>query len=205
MLLISISKAPGSLYPRILRIGPAGLIPFGPVAIICCPIIKYLDSTPNNFFLFQTVRFVKTDLRQATSDDFEFAFSVKKQAMGPHITKQWDWNENFQLTLHTQRWNEKPWFVINGDGKAIGTVSIHEYEDHVRFGEFYLLAEYQARGIGTKIFQEFLKSCDEKNLAVKLEHLKWNPVGSLYGRNGFKLTSENDTHCFLTRTPMPVA
>ncbi len=147
---------------------------------------------------------MKTELQQASSHDFDFTFAVKKRAMGPHISKKWGWDENLQIFLHRKRWNEKPWFIIIGDNKAIGTVSIHEMEDYIRFGEFYLLVKYQRNGIGSKLLQKFLKSCDEKNLDVKLEYLKWNPVGSPYIRNGFKVTSEDETHYFLTQKSMSI-
>jgi len=36
---------------------------------------------------------------------------------------------------------------------------------------------------------------------LRLEYLKWNPVGSLYLRHGFKVVSQNDIHFFLVREP----
>ncbi len=32
------------------------------------------------------------------------------------------------------------------------------------------------------------------NLPVRLRYLKWNPVGSLYRRNGFQQVGESDVH-----------
>jgi hypothetical protein len=37
------------------------------------------------------------------------------------------WDEEYQLSVHRQRWNEKPWFIVMLDGKRIGTASIHEH------------------------------------------------------------------------------
>ena len=121
--------------------------------------------------------------------------------MGPHIAARWTWDEEYQLSIHRQRWNEKPWFIVMLDGKRIGTVSIHEQTEYVRFGEFYLVKEFRRRGLGSMILANFLESCDRSRRIVRLEYLKWNPVGSLYQRHGFKIVSENEIHYFMVREP----
>ena len=141
-------------------------------------------------------------LRPTTDRDFEFAFQAKKDAMGPLISERWGWDENYQLSIHKQRWSEKPWFVVMLGEKSIGTVSIHEQPEFIRFGEFYLLSDFRRRGLGTAILTEFLERCDRTNREVRLEYLKWNPVGSLYRRHGFKIVSESDIHYFMVREPL---
>lgn len=142
------------------------------------------------------------ELRPCTDEDFEFAFEAKRQALGPHIDSKWGWDEEYQRSVHELRWKEKPWFLVTLDKEAIGTVSIHYLaEELVRFGEFYLLIEYQGQGIGENVLKSFLAKCDRYRQRVKLEYLKWNPVGSLYKRNGFRIVSENDIHYFLEREP----
>ncbi|RVU86581.1 N-acetyltransferase [Leucothrix sargassi] len=139
------------------------------------------------------------ELKPALETDIDFAFEAKRQAMGPHITKKWGWDETFQRNLHEQRYSEKPWFIIYLGDDPIGTVSIYELPKHTRFGEFYLLDDYRNKGIGSKILKVFLAECDEQSKSVVLEYLKWNPVGSLYKRNGFEVTSENEIHYFMER------
>lgn len=142
-------------------------------------------------------------LRPATPDDFDFAFEVKRQAMGPHIVANWDWNEEFQLELHKTRWNEKTWFVIVSSENDIGTVSLHELEEGtLRFGEFYLLDDYRNMGIGTTLLTRILEKSDRREQRVVLEILKWNPVRSLYERHGFSVSSENDIHYLMERDPI---
>ena len=141
-------------------------------------------------------------LRQATESDMSFAFEVKRQALGPYIRSKWDWNEEFQLDLHKQRWSERPRLIILHEDTPIGTVSIEEGPDSIRFGEFYLLPEYQGRGLGSEVLASVLKRADELRRPVKLEYLKWNPVASLYQRHGFEITSESDVHFFAERKPL---
>jgi GNAT superfamily N-acetyltransferase len=140
-------------------------------------------------------------LRPAACVDFAFAFEAKKDAMGPHICARWGWDEEYQLSVHKQRWREKPWFIVNLGEQSIGTVSIDEQLEFTRFGEFYLRSNFRSRGLGTAILTEFLERCDQSRRSVRLEYLKWNPVGSLYKRHGFEIVSENDIHYFMARKP----
>ncbi|MEC5384797.1 GNAT family N-acetyltransferase [Uliginosibacterium sp. H3] len=144
---------------------------------------------------------MQTRLRPATPEDFAFAFEAKREALGPHIRARWAWNEDFQREIHGQRWQERPWFIIEIDGLPIGTLSVEEHADHMRFGEFYLLPAWQGRGIGSDLLRATLRRADELALPVRLEYLQWNPVGSLYLRHGFKQVSESATHFFLVREP----
>jgi GNAT superfamily N-acetyltransferase len=140
-------------------------------------------------------------LRPATDRDFEFAFRAKKDAMGSHISVRWGWDEEYQRSVHKERWSEKPWFIVMLGEQPIGTVSIHEQPEFTRFGEFYLLSNFRDQGLGTAILTEFLENCDRSKRSVRLEYLKWNPVGSLYKRHGFEVVSENDIHYFMVRKP----
>ena len=144
---------------------------------------------------------LKPLLRGTTESDFEFAFEAKRLALGPHIAARWGWDETYQLKLHRQRWSGRPWSIITLDGESIGTLSIKRTEDHVQFGEFYLLPLHQRRGIGTQVLLDIIKYADAEALPIKLEYLKWNPVGSLYKRHGFVVIAENDSHYFLVREP----
>lgn len=144
---------------------------------------------------------MKPILRSAVESDFEFSFEAKCQALGPHVSARWEWDEAYQIELHRKRWSERPWSIIDLNGESIGTVSINRTEEHLQFGEFYLLPSFQRRGIGTQVLLSVVKEADRHALPVKLEYLKWNPVGSLYKRHGFEVVAENDIHYFLVREP----
>jgi GNAT superfamily N-acetyltransferase len=79
---------------------------------------------------------------------------------------------------------------------------VEELPDHIRFGEFYLLPAYQNRGIGSGLLRHVVDRADTLSLPVRLEYLQWNPVASLYLRNGFKRVSQSDIHFFVVREPM---
>lgn len=140
-------------------------------------------------------------VRPARPCDFEFALKAKREALGPHIRARWEWDEQFQLQHHTKRWAEKPWQIICVDGKDIGTVSEDFQSTHMQFGEFYILTPYRGRGVGTSVLVEALRKADARGVETRLEYLKWNPVGRLYARHGFKVVGENEIHYFLVRWP----
>jgi GNAT superfamily N-acetyltransferase len=134
-----------------------------------------------------------------TEDALHFSFAVKRAALGPHIIVRWEWTEDDQWQIHRTRFSEKPFFQILQSEHPIGTVSVLRHQDHIRFGEFYVFPEHQGKGLGTRVLQHCLSLADAKGLPVRLEYLKWNPVGSLYYRHGFVTIGESDIHWFLER------
>ncbi|MDB5618976.1 GNAT family N-acetyltransferase [Tardiphaga sp.] len=130
---------------------------------------------------------------------FEFTFAAKKEALGPHIRSRWAWEENYQRDVHRARFSEKVFFSILQDGVPIGTLSWMIFADHARFGEFYLLNAYQQKGIGTRVLKHIVEQADRHRLGIRLEYLKWNPVGRLYLRHDFRPTQETENHVFLER------
>jgi GNAT superfamily N-acetyltransferase len=96
---------------------------------------------------------------------------------------------------------EKPLARIVWRDRAVGTVSLMRLATHVRFGEFYLLPEFQRLGLGSRILRHCLQLSDAASLPVRLEHLKWNPVGTLYRRHGFVVTGDTEIHWLMERPP----
>jgi len=84
-------------------------------------------------------------------------------------------------------------------GKDVGTVSLMQLADCARFGEFYLLPTYQRGGIGSAVLRHCLVRADAEGVPVRLEHLKWNPVGTLYRRHGFAVVGETEIHWLMER------
>ena len=140
-------------------------------------------------------------LRQAVADDFEFAFEVKRDALGPYVAECWGWDDALQIQHHQKQWADKPWQVILCAGLPVGTVSVHWKQTHLQFGEFYITSSHRRRGLGTAVLSDSLKSADQRRLDTRLEYLKWNPVASLYAPHDFRIVSESDSHYFLVRLP----
>ena len=138
-----------------------------------------------------------------SAEDFAFSFEVKKAAMGQHIAEKWGWDEEYQLKVHLDHLSKKPFFAIQRNTERIGTLSWMLEEGFIRFGEFYIFPQEQQRGLGTSVLKHCLGIADKMNLPVRLEYLKWNPVGSLYKRHGFEIIGETHNHWLMER-PKPI-
>ncbi len=120
---------------------------------------------------------------------FAYTFDVKRAAMRPYIEERWGWDEALQKPFTRIVWRER----------AVGTVSLMRFDAYVRFGEFYLRPEFQRLGLGGRTLRHCLQLSDAASLPVRLEYLKWNPVGSLYRRHDFAVIGETETHWLMER------
>jgi hypothetical protein len=59
-----------------------------------------------------------------TPEARDFAFEVKRAAMGPHIIVRWGWDEAFQRNFHEKRFRDTPFSRIMLKGQVIGTIAL---------------------------------------------------------------------------------
>lgn len=138
-------------------------------------------------------------LRPATEADTEFCYDVKKEALGPYVAEVWGWDEAFQWEFHRKDFElTRPDIVVYRD-LDIGTFEITSHADHIHLGEFYLFRQFQRQGIGTILLGRVLAEATEKELPVRLEVLKNNPVRSLYQRHGFVTIGQREHHFLMER------
>jgi putative hydrolase of the HAD superfamily len=131
----------------------------------------------------------------------EFSYQVKKAAEGDYITQLWGWDEKVQRDFHTSDWQQKRPSIILYDDKPIGTIYILETNDYIQIGQFFILPEYQNKGIGSHLLKSILIKADQSGKVVKIAYLINNPVVSLYKRNGFEDTEVHDVYCHMERKP----
>jgi len=126
----------------------------------------------------------------------EFSYQVKKAAEGEYITLMFGWDEDVQRGFHAKAWQQQKPDMVTYDGKPIGTIATIESEDCIEIGQFFILPDYQNKGIGTHLLKSILDKADQLGKNVTLRFLKNNPVKSLYVRNGFRVvhTSEVAQH-----------
>jgi len=137
----------------------------------------------------------------AADDDCEFAFRVKKAAEGDYIREFWPWDEVFQREFHRKEWERKRPEIIRYAGRPIGTLAVSENDGELEIGRFFILPEYQNRGIGSHLLGRILEMADRRGMKTKLAFLRNNPVESLYLRHGFHLVKEEGNLRFMQREP----
>ena len=131
----------------------------------------------------------------------EFSYHVKKAAEGEYITSMFDWDEDVQRDFHARAWQQQKPDIITYDGKLIGTIATIESEDCIEIGQFFILPDYQKKGIGTHLLKSILDKADQLGKNVTLRFLKNNPVKSLYVRNGFRVVNTNEILYYMERKP----
>ena len=131
----------------------------------------------------------------------EFSYQVKKAAEGEYITSMFDWDEDVQRDFHAKDWQQQKPDIITYDGKLIGTIAAVESEDCIEIGQFFILPDYQKKGIGTYLLKRILDKADQLGKNVTLRFLNNNPVKSLYVRNGFRIVDTSEIFYYMERKP----
>jgi GNAT superfamily N-acetyltransferase len=131
----------------------------------------------------------------------EFSYQVKKAAEGEYITLMFGWDEDVQRDFHAKAWQQQKPDIITYDGKPIGTIAAIESEDCIEIGQFFILPDYQNKGIGTHLLKSILDKADQLSKNVTLKFLKNNPVESLYVGNGFQLVYTSEVAHHMERKP----
>ena len=131
----------------------------------------------------------------------EFSYRVKKAAEAEYITLMFGWDEDVQRDFHTKAWQRQKPDIITYDGKLIGTIATIESEDCIEIGQFFILPDYQNKGIGTHLLKRILDKADQPAKTITLRFLKNNPVKSLYIRNGFRVVHTDESLYYMERKP----
>ena len=137
----------------------------------------------------------------AQESDREFSYQVLKAAMGKYITQVWGWDEKVEREYHALDWQKKIPKLILYDNQPIGTISLEEKTGCLEIGMFYILPEYQNKGIGSYLLEDILDNSDKAGSIVELEVLKVNPAVSLYQRYGFEIVDSNEHMYQMERKP----
>ncbi len=140
-------------------------------------------------------------LAPATEDDREFSYQVKKMAEGAYITVIWGWDEERERQFHAKDWENRRPDVIKYRGERIGTMYVRDEEGAIWIRQFFILPEFQNRGIGSELLRRALAEADRLGCASNVAFLKGNPVESLYRRFGFRSAGHRDKFCFMERKP----
>jgi ribosomal protein S18 acetylase RimI-like enzyme len=146
-------------------------------------------------------------LRPSTPDsetDHAFTWAVKEAALRPYVEGVWGWDEAVQRGFHARDWETCPPHIIMFDGAPVGTIAIHRDQSGAssglwHFGEFYIVPEFQKRGIGGNVLEGLIAEAAANGCGLRLEVIKINPAKRLYDRYGFQVTGETVTHYLMER------
>ena len=134
--------------------------------------------------------------------DFELAYALKREALGPHVIPRWGWDEASQRATMQEKIRAKTFHRIVAGGETVGVIAIDDEDDGaIEIGEFYIAPRFQGRGIGSRVLETVLAEARTKSRAVRLQCIKWNPACGLYRRHGFAVVRETENHYVMERPP----
>jgi len=136
--------------------------------------------------------------RPATSDDHDFVYRVKIDALKEYITETWGWDDRVQREFHEKNFSPVNMRIIHNGDADVGFWVVEEVKDEIRLNEINLLRRFQRQGIGTQIIQKIQGDAVAKGKRVWLQVLKVNPAIQLYERLGFTVYAETETHRKMT-------
>lgn len=132
-------------------------------------------------------------LRKAEEKDFGIAYTIKLDAMKDYITQTWGWDEELQNKFHRDEFYRDNIYMVEVDGRRIGTIGINEIKNEIVINRIYLLKEFQSKGIGSSLLKSVIN--EHKDKVIRLAVLKVNSgAKKLYDSLGFEVYGEGNEH-----------
>ncbi|HEX8459932.1 MAG TPA: GNAT family N-acetyltransferase [Segetibacter sp.] len=132
-------------------------------------------------------------LIQATKNDFDFAFRLKKIVYREYIEQTWGWDEEFQMNFHKENFSTANTKVITVENNPIGTVDVKEESERIFLSGLYLLPEFQNKGIGSLVLADIERQAQAAGKRLELEVLKVNVrAQELYKKLGFRMDEQDE-------------
>lgn len=112
------------------------------------------------------------NLRNATDDDLDLTFKIKKKCLQKYLEMLWGWNEEAQADFHQEHYQKERIQIIETQKKSIGYLEIELYENHIYLANLMILQQFRGQGIGKVIMEGLIKNYPN----IQLEVLKVNHI-----------------------------
>ncbi|WP_420154787.1 GNAT family N-acetyltransferase [Siphonobacter sp.] len=139
-------------------------------------------------------------LRQATTQDRDWAYFVKKKALGLYVVETWGaWYERIQWEFFEQTYQQSLTQIICQDETPVGTLRVERRTDEIFLSELYLLPTFQNQGIGSVLLEQLKAEARQRALPLQLTVLQVNESARrFYERHGLVCTAEIKHHYVMT-------
>jgi len=144
----------------------------------------------------------KTTLRRATTADHDFLLDVRRQGLRDDVVRVWGtWDGDRQSRYIDRLLSGDDLRIICCGGEDIGMLTVETRDGALHIENIVLLPSWQGKGIGTELVSNVCDRAAAQGVPVTLEVLKVSRAVSLYGRLGFSVVDETETHLRMKRTP----
>ncbi len=143
--------------------------------------------------------YMEIKFRNCGYDDWKFILRLKELSMKWYTEKIYGWDIYFQkerTKLEIDKFIDTMKIIVI-DNKDIGVTNFFEDNNEYIVGLVLIHPDYQGKGIGTKIINDYIDIAKKENKTIRLSTYKYNPAKKLYERLGFIQYNEDDTHVYL--------
>lgn len=138
-------------------------------------------------------------LRPATERDYAFAERLYVETMRPLLQRLEAWDEAEALGRFKASFEVGDTQIIRVAGADVGFVQTSETDAEINLDQIHLQDGYRAKGIGSKLIRDLLRTAAARDKAVCLAVVHGNPAVDLYRRLGFKVIAEDATKLYMRR------
>lgn len=133
---------------------------------------------------------VTIGFRQAQQSDLGYLMQLRKATMGEHLIAA---GFNLSDQQHLERISEffADSSIIMMNKQPIGLIKLGVLTDKLHIRQLQISPQFQGKGVGGKVLTLVKEKAKELHLPLTLNVLLANPVISLYLRNGFTVTGQN--------------
>ena len=102
--------------------------------------------------------------REARESDFDFLYHLMKLSMKEYVVAAWgSWDEAFQMNYFLKKFNPgKNKIIVIHDTDA-GAIMITEDSNNIKVDRFFLMPEFQGKGIGSRIMYALIEEAKESH------------------------------------------
>lgn len=135
-------------------------------------------------------------LRAATPEDFDEVVALKHDVLRADLARLGIWDEERSRDRVAQYFSPERTRMIVVDERIVGTVSVRPSTDGTWLEMFYLRAEAQGQGLGTRVLRALLA---ESPGTWRLLVLCGSSARSLYERHGFTVVEDDGIDVWMVR------
>jgi len=126
-------------------------------------------------------------LRPAALGDAEVLFRIHQGSMREYLAQAFGpWTDDFARERHDQWLRGGGAQVVLAGDQIIGALDVEWQPEAAFLRRIEIDPEFQGRGVGTAIVQDFLHQCAERQVPARLHVFSHNPARHLYQRPGFR-------------------
>jgi GNAT superfamily N-acetyltransferase len=125
------------------------------------------------------------DFRRVETRDFDFCWSIYRDALRPLSTGVFAWNDAQHQAIVREALVDAGASILLSDGDA-GWLHVSETRFTIHLGHLYLLPAKRRHGLGSRFLNWMSERAKRKEKEFTLDVVKNNPALGLYQRLGFK-------------------